>query len=56
MFGSEGAELMMWLVMRGAMDRDVDGAAHALLRTGLDDGRGHDRDGERHDGRRQAAA
>ncbi|MEJ1156803.1 class III extradiol dioxygenase family protein [Prosthecomicrobium sp. N25] len=22
-FGSEGAELMMWLVMRGAMDRDV---------------------------------
>jgi protocatechuate 4,5-dioxygenase beta chain len=23
MFGSEGAELMMWLVMRGAMDRDV---------------------------------
>lgn len=23
MFGSEGAELMMWLVMRGAMDREV---------------------------------
>jgi protocatechuate 4,5-dioxygenase beta chain len=23
MFGSEGAELMMWLVMRGAMNRDV---------------------------------
>ena len=23
MFGSEGAELIMWLVMRGAMDRDV---------------------------------
>jgi protocatechuate 4,5-dioxygenase beta chain len=22
-FGSEGAELMMWLVMRGAMDREV---------------------------------
>jgi protocatechuate 4,5-dioxygenase, beta chain len=23
LFGSEGAELMMWLVMRGAMDREV---------------------------------
>ena len=23
MFGSEGAELMMWLVMRGAMDPEV---------------------------------
>jgi len=23
LFGSEGAELIMWLVMRGAMDRDV---------------------------------
>lgn len=23
MFGSEGAELIMWLVMRGAMDPDV---------------------------------
>jgi protocatechuate 4,5-dioxygenase beta chain len=23
LFGSEGAELMMWLVMRGAMDPDV---------------------------------
>jgi len=40
MFGSEGAELIMWLVMRGAHGSGRGSAAQALFRACVDDGAG----------------
>ena len=53
MFGSEGAELIMWLVMRGAMDRRGRRCCtHSLFLARVHDGSRHDRDGKRRRRRR----
>ncbi len=48
--GSEGIELVMWLIMRGALDRDARGGLSLLSRAGVEHG------GRAHDPRKPALA